>query len=376
MQGIYVHIPFCRQACSYCDFHFSTSLKAEKDLIYAIATELGLQRNYLPSKKLDTLYFGGGTPSIVNSALLGFLVDSIANEFEFAPNLEFTLEANPDDLTKEKIRDLLILGVNRLSIGVQSFNDADLRYMNRAHTAQEADRCVKLAQDMGITNLSIDLIYGTPTLSDAQWQTNLEKAISLGVNHISSYALTVEPKTALYHQIQTGKTSAVDEAKQAAHFAYMVDFLEAEGFEHYEISNFARVGHRAVHNSGYWVGMQYLGLGPSAHSFNGINRHSCVKNNALYISELSKGNLPVALEELTETDRYNEYVMTALRTIEGVDLGRIETRFGSHFVTELLSYAQSDIEAGKLLQTSNRITLAKSARFMADGIASNLFIVN
>lgn len=373
MAGIYIHIPFCRQACHYCDFHFSTTLTLKAALVDAIVHEAHLRNDYLKGESISTIYFGGGTPSLLSKAEIQSILQTIYSLNTVEHGAEITLEANPDDLTHDKLTELKSLGVNRLSIGIQSFIEQDLRFMNRAHNAQQALDCVKLAQQIGITNISIDLIYGTQTLDDLDWLDNIETAIKLGVNHISAYALTVEDRTALANHIKTGKANPVDEEKSARHFYMLIDKLAAAGFEQYEISNFAKPGWRSKHNSSYWQGVKYLGLGPAAHSFNGRQRHFAVRNNPVYIKQIGQGQLPIEEETLSLADRYNEYVMTALRTIEGINLDYIDDKFGINYTDFCLYEAREAITDGDLVLNQNRLYIAKHARFMADGLASALF---
>lgn len=342
-------------------------------MVDAICKEALLQKNYLQGQPVFTIYFGGGTPSLLNKDELQAILDTIYSIHKVDANAEITLEANPDDLTREKLLELKALGVNRLSIGIQSFIDYDLQFMNRAHNAEQAAQCVKLAQAVGITNISIDLIYGTPTLDDMDWVENIEKAIAMGVQHISPYALTVEPKTVLAHQIKTGQTPPVDDEKASRHFNILTNHLAKAGFEHYEISNFALPGFRSKHNSSYWSGQWYLGLGPSAHSYNGKSRQYNVANNALYIKEINEGTIPAEVEVLSTADRYNEYIMTALRRIEGIDLNKVNQDFGQTYVELCLTEAAQYVECDRLLLKHNRLTLTPAGKFFADGIASALF---
>lgn len=376
MAGIYIHIPFCRQACHYCDFHFSTTLNLKGQLVEAINTEATLRKDYLKGDSISTLYFGGGTPSLLTKAELSSIIDTVRSLHTIEEGAEITLEANPDDLTLEKLYELKALGVNRLSIGIQSFIEQDLRFMNRAHNAQQAADCVKLAQMAGFNNISIDLIYGTQTLDDLDWMENVEKAIALGVQHISAYALTVEPRTALSKMIATGKVAPANEEKAAVHFHKLVTMLNKAGFEHYEISNFALPGYRSQHNSSYWQGVQYLGLGPAAHSFNGKQRHSAIHNNALYIKEIANNTLPLEEEGLSLSDRYNEYVMTTLRTIEGVDVDKLGQLFGLQLQAYCMQEAMPFVKEGRLTFAGNNITLTSDGKFFADGIASALFKID
>jgi len=372
MAGIYIHIPFCKQACHYCNFHFSTSLKYKGDLLQALMQELELQRQYLPTTTLETVYLGGGTPSLLTGDELQRLFDTIGQWYDIAADAEITLEANPDDLTDAKIREFRTTPINRFSIGIQSFAEADLQFMNRAHNAQEALLCIQKVQDAGFENLTVDLIYGTPTLSDEQWQANMQQVIDFQIPHISCYALTVEEKTALAHFVKTGKVHPVDEEQAARQFEQLMQKMQANGYEHYEISNFAKPGRYARHNSNYWKGVPYLGIGPSAHSYNGQSRQWNVANNALYIKSLQKGKVPFEREELTPEQQYDEYVMTGLRTIWGVDLEKVRS-FGSRFERHFLKNIQHFILAGQAEGRGDTFYLTEKGKLLADGIAMELF---
>lgn len=372
MSGIYLHIPFCRQACHYCNFHFSTSLKLKNEFVDALLKEISLQKNYLPPETVNTIYFGGGTPSLLSHEELSAILYTLHQQFPVATDAEITLEANPDDITEQKLQEWKQAGVNRLSIGVQSFFEEDLRWMNRAHTAQQAISNLQLAIKY-FPNITIDLIYGGPTLPDDKWQHNVQQAIAIGVPHISCYALTVEPGTALASMINKHKTAEVNTEDQARQFLLLMDWLQQAGYEHYEISNFALPGMRSRHNSSYWQGASYLGLGPSAHSFNGTSRQWNIANNALYIKSLKENKVPLEIETLTDTQRLNEYTMTSLRTIEGLDLGWVVSRFGEREANQLQRAAQPFIESGKMRFYNNHLQLTKEGKLFADGIAAELF---
>ena len=374
MSGIYIHIPFCKQACNYCDFHFSTSLKNKDGFLIALKKEIELQKDYLGKETISTIYFGGGTPSLLSEAELMSVFEMLHREFVIAPTAEITLEANPDDITKEKINELKHTPVNRLSMGIQSFFDEDLKLMNRANTSKEAETAVKLSQDKGFENITIDLIYGIPTLSNQNWKHNLNTTFDLDVKHISAYCLTVEPKTALAHQIKTGKISNVDEQQSSEHFEMMLEEMNTHGFTQYEISNFCKPGFHSKHNSSYWLKENYLGLGPSAHSFNGTSRQWNISNNPLYIQALLKGEMNFEKEELTSNQRYNEYVLTSLRTMWGSDLGYIEKVFGIPYLTHCMAEARPYLESKKLLLKENKLFLSDQGKLFADKIASDLFL--
>lgn len=373
MAGIYLHVPFCKQACHYCNFHFSTSLKSKNDFISALLEEITLQRSYLQGEHIDTIYFGGGTPSLLSTAEVSVILEQLNHTFSINPGVEITLEANPDDLHPQKLAELKAAGINRLSIGIQSFFEEDLRWMNRAHNATQSLACIQAAQAEGFYNLTIDLIYGTPGLTDEKWHENVHRAIALDIPHLSCYALTVEPKTALDHFISTKQYADVDADQQARQFLLLMDWTEAAGYEHYEISNFARPGWRSKHNTAYWLGKKYLGLGPSAHSFNGVSRQWNVANNALYIQAVLKGEVPAEMEVLTPVQRLNEYIMTSLRTMEGLSVGYVANNFDQTTAKKIISSAKKYIDAGTVVWDGERLRLTKEGKLMADGIAAEMF---
>ncbi|WP_229724710.1 radical SAM family heme chaperone HemW [Winogradskyella forsetii] len=373
--GIYIHIPFCKQACHYCDFHFSTSLKKKGELLNALAKELELRKDEFNNSTVETIYFGGGTPSLLNTKELLFLIDSVYENYEVSENPEITLEANPDDLSTKRIHDLTATPINRLSIGIQSFFESDLKLMNRAHNAEEAKVCLEEATKY-FDNISLDLIYGIPGASNEQWLKNIETALSFKVPHISSYALTVEPKTALASFIKKGLIENVDDEQAHDQFHILKDKLEASGFVHYELSNFGKEGYFSKNNSAYWQGKSYLGIGPSAHSFNGKQRSWNVKNNSRYIKAIEKNELPLEIETLTQTDRYNEYIMTGLRTIWGVSLKKVENDFGVTFKDYLNAQSEIFINQHLLYIDDAHLRVTKKGQFLCDGIASELFKIN
>jgi putative oxygen-independent coproporphyrinogen III oxidase len=374
MSGIYLHIPFCKQACYYCNFHFSTSLTQQGAMVKSLLQEITLQKDYLAAELVHTIYFGGGTPSLLQADELTALLAHLRATFTVAPNAEITLEANPDDLTIEKLESLKAAGINRLSIGVQSFHEEDLIWMNRAHNSKQALECIRHAQQLGFQNITIDLIYGGPTLTDEGWEQNVKQAIALGVPHLSCYALTVEPGTALDHFIKKKKMAPTDADKAARHFEMLMQWLEEAGYEHYEISNFALPGWHSQHNSSYWQGRSYLGLGPSAHSFNGISRQWNIANNAQYIKSIMAGEVPFEIESLTTTMRFNEYVMTSLRTAAGCNLEWVAEKFGADQSRHLIENSQSFIASGRMEQVGETLRLTKAGRLFADGIAADLFM--
>jgi len=376
MAGIYLHIPYCRHKCNYCNFYSLASTKYREQLLPALFRELALQQYYLEDEPVETIYFGGGTPSLLNTRELENLIAGIHKCFSVTAEAEVTLEANPDDLTALKIRELKHAGINRLSIGIQSFNDDDLEFLERRHSADQARICITMAQDAGFTNLSIDLIYGIPTLDCNGWESNLRRATESGIPHISAYALTVEEKTPLFLHIQQGKLPGIDDEKQLDHFNILTSMLRENGYEHYEISNFCKPGIYSKHNTSYWQDKKYLGIGPSAHSFNGSSRQWNVSDLGLYISSLNKGEVPFEKEILTTPQRYNEYVMTSLRTMWGCDLDLIRKKFGAGFAAQALADARPFIENGMIAQHAQVLHLTDKGLFHADGIASAFFKVD
>ncbi|WP_452600824.1 radical SAM family heme chaperone HemW [Pontimicrobium sp. MEBiC06410] len=375
MAGIYIHIPFCKQACHYCDFHFSTSLKKKNELIIALITELELRKHEFKTTTVETIYFGGGTPSLLSLEELQQIINVVYNNYQVSEHPEITLEANPDDLTETIILQLSQSPVNRLSIGVQSFFEADLKLMNRAHDAVEAKKCLEIATQY-FNNISLDLIYGIPGSTNAQWRENIETALSFGINHISSYALTVEPKTALASFIKKGIIDNVDDDKAEKQFHILIETLKASNFIHYELSNFGKAGFFSKNNSAYWQGKPYIGIGPSAHSFNGEERSWNVRNNSKYIKALESKTLPSEIETLTITDKYNEYVMTGLRTIWGVSLQKVRHDFGEEYEEYLLKVSKKYITKQLLYIEDSRLLVTAKGKFLSDGIASDLFKIN
>ncbi len=374
MPGIYLHIPFCRQACHYCDFHFSTSLKSKKDFLNALKKEIALQKDYIGTKNINTVYFGGGTPSILSKEEIIEIFSELSKYFSIDKNAEITLEANPDDLSKEKLKELFQTPINRLSIGIQSFSDEDLKFLNRIHNSKEAIASVKNAQEAGFDNITIDLIYGIQTLTNKQWKKNIAQALALDVQHISCYSLTVEQRTALYSFIEKGEIKNIDSKKSAEQFEILMNEMQENNFIHYEISNFGKEGFFSKHNSNYWKGIYYLGLGPSAHSYNGNSRQWNVRSNSAYINSLAKNKVPYEKEVLSSEQKYNEYVMTSLRTIWGTDLNYITNsfpeRFSAYFEKESAPYLKNKI----MSQEKNIFSLTNKGKLFADKIASDLFI--
>jgi len=375
LSGIYIHIPFCKQACHYCDFHFSTSLKKKDEMVLALAKEITLRKSEFNDEIVETIYFGGGTPSILEITDIRLLIDTIYQNYKVIENPEITVEANPDDLTETRIIELANNQINRLSIGIQSFFEDDLKLMNRAHNSAEAKQCLEIATQY-FDNISIDLIYGVPNMSNEKWLQNIETALSFKVPHISSYALTVEPKTALHTFIQKGIIPQPDDEVAQEHFHLLVDKLEENGFIHYELSNFGKTTYFSENNSSYWLGKKYIGIGPSAHSYNGISRSWNISNNTLYLKSIAENILPSETETLTKTDRYNEYVMTGLRTIWGISLDRIEREFGKTYLDYLNKQSYNYIEDHLLFVDDNILRTTKIGKFLSDGIASDLFMLN
>ena len=383
MAGIYIHIPFCRQACHYCDFHFSTSMKHKGEMIQALLTEMELRKDELGGEIIETIYFGGGTPSRLQPAELERIIAGVRAQYKVSDNPELTIEVNPDDLI-EQDTDILLqhyraIGINRLSIGIQSFREEDLKLMNRAHNAEEALKCLETATKY-FDNISVDLIYGIPGLSDQAWKKNIETALAFNIPHISSYALTVEPKTALEHFIKKGVIANPSDEQAARQFEILVALLKEQGFIHYELSNFGKPGFFSINNSAYWQGKKYLGIGPSAHSYDGVTRAWNIASNPKYIKSLETGQLPLERETLTTRDRYNEYLMTGLRTIWGVSIDRIRKEFGTGYSNYLLEQSTMHIHDGFLVimeeEGEQILKTTAKGKFLADGLASDLFLLN
>ncbi len=375
MAGVYLHIPFCKQACHYCDFHFSTSLKHKDDLLGAMERELLLRKDELGGSPADTLYFGGGTPSLLSTGEIGRLIGLVNEYFGLTENAEITLEANPDDLTDLRLRELASTPINRLSIGIQSFHQEELRWMNRAHSVEEAVQCLETTAAL-FDNYSIDLIYGIPGSNPDRWAESLQVALDFGPPHISAYALTVEPATALAAFIEKGLTPDVDEDRAHSDFSHMCETLLAAGYDHYELSNFGRPGYYSRNNTAYWQGKPYLGIGPAAHSFDGKSRRWNVSNNLKYIRALDTGAPYFETEVLSPRDRYNETVMTGLRTRWGVSLEKIRMDFGPNYEAYLLRQAGPYLERGLLGLREGCLHTLPAGKFLADGIASDLFMIN
>ena len=372
MAGIYIHIPFCRKACHYCNFHFSTNTKSIHEMKDAVIKEAALRRNYL-NETVETIYFGGGTPSLLASESLQEIIETLNTTFTVDANAEITLEANPDDINEARLQEWKQLSINRLSIGVQSFFEEDLKWMNRAHNAQQAEQSILLAQQAGFNNITIDLIYGTPTLTDEQWKQNVQKAFALNIPHLSCYALTVEPKTALANMIEKHIMADVSGDTQSRQFELLMQWIEEAGWQHYEISNFAKPGHRSRHNSSYWQGNPYIGLGPSAHSFNGTSRQWNIANNALYLKSIRQDIVPFETETLSVIEQVNEYIMTSLRTMEGLSFNTIRKKWSNHVAEEIKIDAKKFITHQLMIYADEHLILTRKGKLVADGIAADLF---
>ncbi len=375
MAGIYIHIPFCKQACFYCNFHFSTVLSYKEKLVKAIAKELFLRKDFLAEQPIQSIYLGGGTPSLLNSNELDLILNTLYKEFDLSAVKEFTIEANPDDLDSDHLNYLKQTPINRLSIGIQSFNDADLKYMNRAHKASEAINCIKKAQDIGLSEISIDLIYGIPGMSLEKWQDNLATAFSLQIQHLSSYCLTIEPKTVFGNMAAKNTLVLSTEEESEKQFLSLIEKAAQAGFEQYEISNFAKNNAYALHNTQYWKGSPYLGVGPGAHSYRNNERSWNISNNQQYMQSIEKSILPLESERLSKDNQYNEWVMTGLRTIWGLNLSEGTEKFGSDRIDYLQKQLQAYVDRKQVYYLNNCFYIAEHARFLADGIAAAAFMV-
>ncbi len=375
MAGIYIHIPFCRKACYYCNFHFSTSFQTKDEMLHAMLKEINKQVIYLNNQAIETIYFGGGTPSALPHEDIENILQEIDTHFDVMDSAEVTLEANPDDITEENLHHWKAIGINRLSIGIQAFQDNLLKNWNRSHNAAQALNAISLSQKAGFDNITADLIYGGPGLTDEDWMSNIQRLVDSGIPHISSYALTVEPSTALAYQIKKGAATAPDDEQANHQYAILQSMLQEHRFLQYEVSNFAKPGMESKHNKNYWTGTHYLGIGPSAHSFNGSSRQWNIPNNVKYIKALAEEVIPFELEELTKTQQYNELVMTGLRTSMGIDVDRVE-KLGDQFLHYLSTNIQEYINQDKITKNENGNWALKPAYyFFADGIASDLFFV-
>ena len=376
MAGIYIHIPFCRKACTYCNFHFSTNLQRKEEFLNSLLKEIALQKDFLKGRKVRSVYFGGGTPSVLKKAELEAIFNRLQEFHDLTTLDEVTLEANPDDLSEDYIKMLGETPIDRLSIGIQSFNDVILKWMNRSHYAAQAIRAIENAQKHGFSKLTVDLIYGIPGRPLPEFKEDLDRIKNYGIQHFSAYALTVEPKTLLAHRIRKGIEKPPDDNEAAQQFEFLIDYAKEHQYEHYEISNFAKAGSRAIHNSSYWKNIPYLGLGPSAHSFDGKNRYWNIANNALYNKKIKLGELPSEMEQLTRTDLFNEYIMTGLRLIEGIETTKALTIYPEaekEFLIGLKKLARDGLLDS---DTSGFYTLNKKGKLLADYVSSELMVVD
>jgi len=372
MAGLYLHIPFCRKACSYCDFHFSTNLRNADQLVGAIRKELNDRAEELADTSLGTIYFGGGTPSLLKPITIAGILDDARKQFNLQPNAEISLEANPDDITPSNLAAWKAMGITRLSLGTQSFREDRLRFMGRAHTAEHALKSIELIAKAGFESWTIDLIYGLPGMTIAEWDEQLSIALDLGMPHLSAYCLTVEAKTALAHQVKKGTVHMPEDVDQSAQFDHLIERMEKAGLVHYEISNFGLPGHFSRHNNSYWEGVPYLGIGPAAHSYNGTHRRWNVANNTAYTKAVFKGDAYWSGEELTPAQRTNERLMTGLRTMKGVDIATLEIDALAINSSAVNSY----VSKGQLVVSNGRLVLSRAGRHFADRIASDLFVTD
>lgn len=371
LAGIYIHIPFCRKACHYCDFHFSTSLLLVDEMVNAIVKEAELMKGYI-QEPVETIYFGGGTPSILSPAQLEKITEALYKHFSINGSIEFTLEANPDDLSKSKLKDFASIGVNRLSIGTQSFNDRVLQLLNRSHSVQQAIEAIENSKEVGITNISLDLIYGIPDQNMNQWEVNLDQLTKLQPTHVSCYALTIEERTVFGNWAKKGKLIPKEDKLTHEEYAFMVRYLETKGFEHYEVSNFAQPGYISKHNSSYWLQKSYLGLGPGAHSFNGEERHFTISNNPTYIKGIKNNQSVFSKERLTAKEKITEYILTGIRTKWGIDFKELEEQFGYEITQQHHSYIKSIVQLKLANFVGNRLVLTSEGYFLSDSIALEL----
>ncbi len=375
MAGIYLHIPFCKQACHYCDFHFSTNQQKKTEMIHAFLREIEFQKDYLNGEPINTIYFGGGTPSLLLAEELNLLMEGIKNYFKVSASCEITLEANPDDLTLMKLQSLKEQGINRLSIGIQSFDNEVLQFLNRVHDSIAAETCVRLAREAGFENISIDLIYAIPNQNHSAWERNIKQALTLKPNHISSYSLTIEEKTTFGRWAASGKLKVKDDEFAATQLIMLVDKLEEKGYEQYEVSNFALSGFQSQHNSNYWRQQKYLGIGPSAHSYNGGSRQYNISNNHLYLKSLEKNTIPATVEILTLAEIINDYLLTTLRTSWGANLLSLKENFNFNLIEEHERYIKSLVTGGLAQIQNETLILTKAGKLFADKIASDLFVI-
>ncbi len=375
MAGLYIHVPFCAKRCLYCDFFSNTSMEYKEPYLSALLKEMEMQKDYLDSEPLETIYFGGGTPSQLSAADFESIFEHIFYLFPVEKDMEITLEANPDDMTEEYVSSLQSLPFNRISMGIQSFHEDDLRFLNRRHTAKQAKQAVSLCKEKGFHNISIDLIYGLPNQSIEAWQRNLNEAIQLDIPHISAYHLIYEEGTKLNKLKEEGKVNTIDEEVSESQFIALIDTLQGAGYEHYEISNFAKPGYISKHNSSYWLGNKYLGLGPSAHSYNGENRQWNVLSLRDYLQGIDDHKLNIQLDFLTDESKYNDYIITGLRTMWGISLSHIMTEFGRDKLNYCLKQATPFIDRGLLRRFDDKLLLSRDGIFISDSIMSDLLWV-
>jgi len=375
MAGIYIHIPFCKKKCNYCNFFSVASLKNKNAFLESLKIEIETQKDYLKNDKINTIYFGGGTPSLLSVSEISVIIEQLHKFYNISNNPEITLESNPDDLSKQKINELKQTPVNRLSVGIQSFFQEDLNYLDRTHDTAQAENALKYLQDSGFDNLTIDLIYGIPTSTNKMWEQNLEKFFSFRIPHLSAYSLTVEQKTILYHQIKKQKLRQPEENKSIEQYKILLDRSKKYNFINYEISNFAKEGYFSKHNSNYWLGKNYLGLGPSAHSFNGISRQWNISNITKYIDLINNNNNIFEKEILAKDQQYNEYVLTALRTIWGCDSDYIKNKFGQNYYEFFIKSSEKYLTKKMMIKNENSFVLSEDGKLFADGIAAELFYV-
>ena len=374
MAGIYFHFPFCRQACHYCNFHFSTQLKYQDEMLKAFEKEIELRADELTAE-LESIYFGGGSPSLLCPKSVEHMISVVIKKFKSHENIEITMEVNPDDVSYDYLKALKSSGINRVSIGIQSFSDADLRLMNRIHNADQGMKTLDWTVQL-FNNFSIDLIYGTPSNDLFSWKNNLNQALSFDVPHLSSYVLTVEPKTVLAHKVTNKEVRLLDDELVRIQYDWMVDTMEEAGYENYEFSNFSKPGFNSVNNANYWKGKAYMGIGPAAHSFDGKRKRSWnISNNIKYLKSIQQGILPAQFENLNTHEAFNEYLMTALRTTWGVSLQKINQTFGGHYSNYLEKQVESHLIDQRLYWDGDTLKVSKSAKFLTDGIASDLFLL-
>jgi oxygen-independent coproporphyrinogen-3 oxidase len=375
LAGIYIHIPFCKQKCNYCNFHFSTKKDNVEELVSGMIIELDQRKSYLKTKKIDSIYFGGGTPSIIDVKHIISIIEKIYSLYEVKKSAEITMEFNPDDIKKEKLNILRAAGINRLSIGIQSFENKDLIFMNRSHNAAEAINSIQLAKECGFDNISIDLIYGVPNQTESIWKKNLQQMFDLQIDHFSAYALTVEPNTKLNYLIKKKKIKPLSESKSENHFKILQEISSEMGYKQYEISNFCRKDKFALHNTSYWEDKIYLGIGPSAHSYNGESRRWNISNNLKYITFINSGEKYFDEEILSINQKYNEYTLTSLRTIWGVSLNYLENNFDKMITSHFKKNSRKWIENENAILENNSLKLTNKGMLFADAISSDLFII-